>query len=164
MRIVAIIQARMGSTRLKGKSLMEICGDPLLLKVINQVKGSNLVSEIIVVTTNLEDDDPIVELCRKINLRFFRGSKNNVLERYFKAAEITKADIIVRITGDCPLIAPDTIDEVIEGFKINCSYVSNTNPYTRSEGQDVEVFLMKLLKFLHRMLLKKLILSMSHFI
>ena len=151
MRTVAIIQARMGSTRLRGKSLMGICGEPLLLKVINQVKGSNLVSEVIVVTTNLEEDEPIVELCKKINLRFFRGSKNNVLERYFKAAEITKADIIVRITGDCPLIAPDTIDEVIEGFlKSNCSYVSNTNPYTRSEGQDVEVFDNETLKIAYK--------------
>ena len=66
MRTVAIIQARMGSTRLRGKSLMGICGEPLLLKVINQVKGSNLVSEVIVVTTNLEEDEPIVELCKKI--------------------------------------------------------------------------------------------------
>ena len=138
----------MGSTRLKGKSLHDICGDPLLLKVIKQVKKSNLISDLIVVTTTLKEDEPIIDLCKKNNLKFFRGSKNNVLERYFKAAEITKGEIIVRITGDCPLIAPDTIDEVIEGFlQSNCSYVSNTNPYTRSEGQDVEVFSYETLKF-----------------
>ena len=138
----------MGSTRLRGKSLYDICGDPLLLKVIKQVKKSNLISDLIVVTTTLKEDEPIIDLCKKNNLKFFRGSKNNVLERYFKAAEITKGEIIVRITGDCPLIAPDTIDEVIEGFlQSNCSYVSNTNPYTRSEGQDVEVFSYETLKF-----------------
>ena len=75
MNIVAIIQARMGSTRLKGKSLYEICGEPLLLKVIKQVKKSNLISDLIVVTTTLKEDEPIIDLCKKNNLNFLEVAK-----------------------------------------------------------------------------------------
>ena len=138
----------MGSSRLRGKSLSDICGDPLLLKVIKQVKNSSLISDLIIVTTDQKEDNEIREFCQKNDLKVFSGSKDDVLSRYVKAAEITNADIVVRITGDCPLIAPDTIDEVIEEFiKSDYSYASNTYPYTRSEGQDVEVFSAKILEY-----------------
>jgi len=146
--IVAIIQARMGSNRLKGKTLMNICGEPLLLKVIKQVNSSNLIDKLIIATTDLKEDEPVKILCEKYGYEVFCGSKSNVLSRYFKASEVLAADIIVRITGDCPLITPDTIDEVIEKYlRSSFDYVSNTNPYSRSEGQDVEVFSHEILKF-----------------
>ncbi len=138
----------MGSSRLKGKSLSKICGEPLLLKVLNQVKGSSLITDCIVVTTDLVEDNAIQELCQENNCKVFRGNKDDVLSRYSKAAEITNSDVVVRITGDCPLIAPDTIDEVIKEFlNAKCSYASNTFPYTRSEGQDVEVFSVDTLRY-----------------
>ena len=138
----------MGSKRLKGKSLMKICGEPLLLRVIKQVSNASLINELIVATTKNIEDLAIIKICKKYNFKVFSGSSLNVLKRYYEAAKETEADVIVRITGDCPLIAPDTIDEVIKEFlNSDCDYASNTNPYTRSEGQDVEVFSSKSLEY-----------------
>ena len=137
----------MGSKRLRGKSLLDVNGEPLLLRVLKQVNASSKINDLIVATTDQEEDDAIKLICKNNNYKVITGSKDNVLSRYYKAANSTNAKIIVRITGDCPLIAPDTIDEVIEEFlNSGCYYACNTNPYSRSEGQDVEVFSYEALK------------------
>ena len=137
----------MGSKRLRGKSLLDVNGEPLLLRVLKQVNASSKINDLIVATTDQEEDDAIKLICKNNNYKVITGSKDNVLSRYYKAANNTNAKIIVRVTGDCPLIAPDTIDEVIEEFlNSGCDYACNTNPYSRSEGQDVEVFSYEALK------------------
>jgi glutamate-1-semialdehyde 2,1-aminomutase len=138
---VAIIQARMGSSRLPGKTLADLAGKPLLERVIDQVGAANSIKEVIVVTSRLAEDDDIELLCESIGVRCYRGDGFNVLSRYAECLPLFSQSAIVRITADCPLHSPDTIDEVVEAFRTyDCDYVSNTNPYTRPDGQDVEVF------------------------
>ncbi|MFK7696928.1 cytidylyltransferase domain-containing protein [Paenibacillus sp. HJGM_3] len=114
MRNVAIIQARMGSTRLPGKVLKMLGETTVLELVVNRVKASQKIQEVIVATSILERDDPIESLCKSINVRCYRGSETDVMERYYYAAKEARADNIVRVTCDCPLVDPDTIDELIE--------------------------------------------------
>jgi len=141
MKIVAIIQARMGSTRLPGKVLMEISGKPLLWHVVNRVSYSKYISQIVIATSTNPKDDEIEKFAKKYNLNIFRGSENDCLDRYYKAAKKYKADVIVRITADCPLICPKIIDKVIlEYIKGDFDYVTNTIVYTYPDGCDVEVF------------------------
>jgi glutamate-1-semialdehyde-2,1-aminomutase len=147
MKIVAIIQARMGSTRLPGKVLMEICGKPLLWHVVNRVSYSKYISQIVIATSTNPKDDEIEKFAKKYKLKVFRGSENDCLDRYYKAAKKYKADVIVRITADCPLICPEIIDRVIAEFKKNNSdYISNSIIRTFPDGVDVEVFSFKTLK------------------
>jgi glutamate-1-semialdehyde-2,1-aminomutase len=139
--IVAIIQARMGSTRLPGKVLMEICGKPLLWHVVNRVSYSKYISQIVIATSTNPKDDEIEEFAKKYKLKVFRGSENDCLDRYYKAAKKYKADVVVRITADCPLICPEIIDKVIsEYIKGKFDYVTNSIIYTYPDGVDVEVF------------------------
>jgi len=145
--IVAIIQARMGSTRLPGKVLMEICGKPLLWHVVNRVSYSKYISQIVIATSTNPKDDEIEEFAKKYKLKVFRGSENDCLDRYYKAAKKYKADVVVRITADCPLICPEIIDKVIsEYIKGKFDYVTNSIIYTYPDGVDVEVFSFKTLK------------------
>ncbi len=145
-RVIAIIQARMGSSRLPGKSLMDLAGMPLLGRVIAQVAGAKLLTDIVIATSNDATDDAIAEFANEHGYNVVRGSENDVLSRYQLAAASASADIVVRITGDCPLHSPDTIDEVIRAFlEARVDYACNTNPYTRPDGQDVEVFTREIL-------------------
>ncbi|THB73259.1 MAG: aminotransferase class III-fold pyridoxal phosphate-dependent enzyme [Gammaproteobacteria bacterium] len=140
-KIVAIVQARMGSSRLPGKSMADVAGTPLINRVLMQLKGSSLLDEIVVATSTSSEDDIIEEFVNSKGFLVTRGPIDDVLTRYNIAAEISKADIIIRITADCPLHSGDTIDEVINDFLTNdADYACNTNPYTRPDGQDVEVF------------------------
>jgi spore coat polysaccharide biosynthesis protein SpsF len=116
MRMVAIIQARMGSTRLPGKVLMDIGGQTMLARVVSRVRRSTLIDEIVVATTINEKDDPIVTECRNLGVPYFRGSEEDVLDRYYQAALAHKAEGIVRITSDCPLIDPGEVDKVVREF------------------------------------------------
>lgn len=151
MKTVAIIQARMGSTRLPGKVLMKLQGHTVLYHVIERVKQAKLIDEIIVATTTLSEDDVLVEQAELYGVRVFRGSSENVLSRYYEAARQSKAEVVVRITSDCPLIDPIIVDEVIEYYK-NHSYsiVTNAgnilNKRTFPRGMDVEVFSRKALE------------------
>ena len=149
MMIVAIIQARMGSSRLPGKVLKEICGKTLLEHEINRVRQAKRIDGIIVATTN-PLDDAIEELCRKIDTTCYRGAENDVLDRYYHAAEsvnLGEKDGIVRLTADCPLIDPVIIDEMIELFlRSGADYASNANPPTFPDGLDAEVFTFTALK------------------
>jgi len=114
---VAIIQARMGSTRLPGKVLLQVVGKPLLWHVVNRVCRSKLVDEVVVATSTNRADQEIADFCLKNKIKVFRGSENDVLDRYFAAALKYRADFIVRITADCPLVDPEFIDKLVAEFK-----------------------------------------------
>lgn len=150
MKIIAIIQARMGSTRLPNKVLKELIGEPMLVHVFNRVRQSRLVNDIIIATTLLEKDDKIVELCHDRNWSFYRGSENDVLDRYYQTAKIFKGDIIVRITSDCPIIDASLIDNIlVKYFESSQSpdYASNVYPVrTFPQGLDTEVISFKALE------------------
>lgn len=115
-RVIAIIQARMSSTRLPGKVLLDLGGRPVLERMIERVKQAKNVTETVVATTTEASDDAIVELCKKLDTPVFRGSLPDVLDRYYQCALKYKADYVVRLTGDCPLIDPELIDDVIYGL------------------------------------------------
>lgn len=140
MKTVAIVQARMGSTRLPGKVLKEVLSRPLLSYQIERMKQIKLLDEIIIATTP-NQNEPIIELCQKEGVKFFVGSEENVLQRYYKAAKQSDADIVVRITSDCPIIDPDIVNEIIFMYKKGTyDYVSNTIERTFPRGMDAEVF------------------------
>jgi len=142
MKVVAIVQVRMGSTRLPGKSLIDIAGQPLLAHVIDRVCASAYVQDIVVATTTNPEDDPIEELAQKRKVVCYRGSVADVLDRYFQAARLAQADIIVRITADDPFKDPDVIDLVVRCLLADetLAYASNTIEPTFPEGLDVEAF------------------------
>jgi len=120
----------MSSTRLPGKILLQINKKPMLEHVINQTKHSKLIDEVIVATTNNREDDMIADFCRAKSIKCFRGSKNDVLDRYYKCAKKFDCQIIVRITSDCPLIDPDVIDDGIKKFfKRSLDYIGNNIEY-----------------------------------
>lgn len=145
MKIVAIVQARMGSTRLPGKVLKEVGNKPLLLYQLERIKRSKLIDQIIVATTNKKEDDLIELFCKDNGYSVYRGSELDVLNRYVAAAKYFEADTIVRLTADCPFIDPAVIDLVIQRFlehkqDKSLLYVSNTLERTYPRGLDVEVF------------------------
>lgn len=132
----------MGSTRLPGKVLKKINGKPILEYVINRVKLSKNLDKVILVVPNTSQDDILFELAKKLNTICVRGSEENVLSRYIKAAKKVKADVIVRITADCPLIDHGIIDEMIGSFKKErCDYLLN-DPKIKGHprGFDVDIF------------------------
>jgi spore coat polysaccharide biosynthesis protein SpsF len=142
--VIAIIQARMTSTRLPGKVLMEVNGTPLLSYMIGRLKKSKLINKFVIATTINKEDDPIVAFCESQQIDFYRGSENDVLDRYFQVALKHKADTVVRVTSDCPLIDPEIIDKTIQLYNDeNVDYAANTVPPEKSQfpdGSDVEVF------------------------
>lgn len=141
MRVVAIVQARMGSTRLPGKALREIGGETMLAQVARRALRSELIDDVVVATTLNPADDAIIEECSRLGLQYFRGSEGDLLDRYCRAAEAFDADPVVRITSDCPLIDPEVIDKVIRAFLSVCpDYASNTLVCTYPRGLDLEVF------------------------
>lgn len=138
-----IVQARMGSKRLPGKVLKEVLGKPLLEYQIERLSKVRLSSQLIVATTSLDKDDPIALLCEKMGVAVFRGSEKDVLSRYYEAATEVGAEVIVRVTADCPLIDPKLVDEVIERFLFlppKVDYASNCLERTFPVGMDTEVF------------------------
>jgi glutamate-1-semialdehyde aminotransferase/spore coat polysaccharide biosynthesis protein SpsF (cytidylyltransferase family) len=138
--IVAIVQARMGSSRLPGKTLADVAGRPLLVHVVERVRKARRVDKVVVATTDQSSDDPIAALCRQGGIDCFRGSEDDVLDRFYRTARANTADSVVRITADCPLIDPAVIDKVIARFQVgDCDYVSNTIRYTYPDGLDTEV-------------------------
>jgi len=148
-KVVAIIQARMGSTRLPGKVMMDIIGRPMLWHVGNRVSNSRLVDKIVVATSITKQNDCIESFCKKNEIDFYRGSEENVLDRYYQTAKNFKADIIARITADCPLIDPEVIDKVILSYLNNRNFfdgTSNTIDRTYPRGMDVEVISFEALK------------------
>lgn len=151
MKKDVIIQARMGSTRLPGKVLKQLEGKPVLWHVIERVKQSKLVDDVIIATTTSKKDNQIVEFCRTNNIKYYRGSEDNVLERYYETAKHFKSDIVLRITSDCPLIDANVIDKILS-FYLENSYDLVTNAgsdlsqRTYPRGLDTEIFSYKLLE------------------
>ena len=141
-KIVAIIQARMGSTRLPGKVLLEIMGKPLLAHIVDRISESKLVnSSIILATTTNPADHVLVDFANENHLECFVGSEEDVLDRFYQAAKRSGADIIVRITADDPFKDPKIMDEIIQiMLDGDFDYVSNTIKPTYPEGLDIEVF------------------------
>lgn len=151
MKVVAIIQARMGSTRLPGKILKKVNNKPILEYQIERLKRATKIDEIVIATTDKMLDDPVIELCNQLDIQYYRGSENDVLSRYYETAKEYCADTIVRLTSDCPIIDPNVVDEVIEVFLINSyDYVSNTLERSYPRGMDTEVFSMKVLEQAHK--------------
>ena len=147
MTINAIVQARCGSTRFPNKVFAEIDGEPLLWHVVNRLKFAELIDNIIVATTVNTIDDEIEKWCKKEGVNCFRGSEDDVLNRYYRAALAFPSDIVVRVTADDPFKEPAVIDEVI-GKLINEKYdlVTNNYPPSFPEGLDCEAFTFEVLK------------------
>lgn len=147
--VVAIIQARMGADRLPGKPLKEVLGKPLLGYQLERLKRARSLNLIVVATTTNPRDQQIVEFCQKESTPFFRGSEEDVLDRYYHAAQKFSADIVVRLTADCPLIDPQLVDDAVSFYIAHYpqyDYVANTLERTYPRGMDVEVFSFKSLK------------------
>ena len=146
-RIIAIIQARVGSTRLPNKVLLDLEGKTVLEHVINRVSKGKLVGETVVATTVLEEDLKIVKLCSGKGVRAYCGSENDVLDRFYQAARLFGAGHVVRVTADCPLIDHEIIDDVLSlHLKKKSDYTSNIIKETFPDGEDVEVFTFEALK------------------
>lgn len=140
MKVAAIIQARRGSTRLPDKVFLELSNKPLLEHVVNRLKKADLLQEIIIATTDLPNDNLIETWADSNNISVFRGSENNVLERYYEAAKKFQIDVIVRITADDPFKDYRLVDEAVRVLIDNkLDFVCNNNPVSFPEGLDVEV-------------------------
>lgn len=142
--IIAIIQARISSSRLPGKIMKDICNKPILYHVVERVKLSRLIDKVIVATCESSNNDVIRDLCKRENILCFSGNEDDVLDRYYQAAksfDLSNDDIIVRITSDCPMIDPQIIDKVIKAFlNEKADYASNVQRPTFPDGLDCEVF------------------------
>lgn len=143
MNIVALVQARMGSTRLPNKVLLDLVGEPMLVHVVRRIRRVGMVNEVVVATTMEPSDDAIAACCESRGWPCFRGSRDDVLDRYYQAARHSQAGAIVRITADCPMIDPGLIDRVVREF-LDCQpavhYACNSMPIkTYPRGLDTEV-------------------------
>lgn len=151
MRTVAIIQARMGSTRLPGKVLMDIAGQTMLQRVIERAARTDGVAEVVVATSTAQADEAIVSTCQTIGTRCVRGSEDDVLSRYRLAAEEASAEAIVRVTSDCPLLDPGVSGMVVRRFvEERPDYASNTEERTWPRGLDTEIFTWEALEMADR--------------
>lgn len=141
--IGVIVQARMGSTRLPEKVMKQVLGKPLLEYQLERLLCAKTIDTVILATTTLPADDVLERLSKKLGVPCFRGDENDVLDRYYGAAQKFGITTVVRITGDCPVIDPEVVDTVVEHFQKETAtyeYVSNINPPTFPDGMDVEVF------------------------
>ncbi|HYM20948.1 MAG TPA: glycosyltransferase family protein [Candidatus Kapabacteria bacterium] len=148
MNIVIIVQARTGSSRLPGKVLFPLAGEPLLLRMIERVRASELGKNVVVATTIEASDDPIDELCSTYDIPIFRGHPTDLLDRHYKTAKEFGADIVVKIPSDCPLIDAAVIDRVIKYYLTHdgaFDFVSNLHPATYPDGNDVEIMPIEIL-------------------
>jgi len=139
----------MTSTRLPKKILLPVLNKPLLEYQVERLRRVRLCDDLVIATTENKTDDPVVELCRMLQVPYFRGPEEDVLARYFGAALEFEADTVVRITSDCPLIDPEIIDKVIDAFNGHgdrSDYVSNSLKRTYPRGMDTEVLPFNVLK------------------
>ncbi|MBI5200667.1 MAG: glycosyltransferase family protein [Elusimicrobia bacterium] len=147
LRRVLVVQARMTSTRLPGKVLMDLAGKPLLARQLDRRKSCRRADAIVVATTTNLTDDPLGALAAQQGVGLFRGSEADVLSRYAGAAERTRADLVVRITSDCPLIDAEVVDRVIERLERgDCDYASNVIRRTYPRGLDAEALTLEALR------------------
>lgn len=141
MKIVVIIQARMGSSRFPGKMLKPLADRPVIEWVYDRVRAIPGLDAVVVATTTTPADDPLADHCRLRSMPVFRGNENDVLDRYYQAAKEFQADMIMRITGDCPFLDPQESRKVVDAFlqMPACNYASNNTPPTYPDGLDTEV-------------------------
>ena len=141
MKVVAIVQARMGSTRLPNKVMKPIGGVPMIEVLLARLARAKEVNEIMVATSVGPRNQPLADHVNSLGYKCYRGSENDVLDRYLQTAKSAQADYVVRITGDCPLVDPALVDDVIRQFvAADVDYFSNTSPPTFPDGLDIEVF------------------------
>jgi glutamate-1-semialdehyde 2,1-aminomutase len=140
------VQARLGSTRLPDKVMRQVCGVPLITLLLGRLRAARRVDAIVVATTDAAIDDPLCAYLAGQGATVSRGSCADVLDRYYQAAKTCGADVVVRVTGDCPLVDPALVDRVIETLLTGADYASNTNPPTFPDGLDVEAFTFALLE------------------
>ena len=148
-KIVTIIQARMGSSRLPGKVLLPLADKPLILRMYERAAFSDYAGKIIVAITEDQDDDELFKLCKQNNIEIYRGSTLDLLDRHFQAAKIFGAETVIKIPSDCPLIDPKIIDKVILYYINNrdkYDFVSNLHPPSYPDGNDIEVMSFKALE------------------
>lgn len=140
--IAAIIQARTTSTRLPNKVLMELTpGKSMLWHLVERLKPSKKIDQIILAIPDSKENDVLEDFAKENNLKYFRGSEENVLARYYGAAKKYGADIVIRITSDCPLIDPEIVDKVVTKHQDSgADYTSNIQNRTYPKGMDIEVF------------------------
>ena len=140
--IVAVVQARMDSSRLPGKVMKEMVGKPVLWHIVDRLTHAKLVDQIIIACSNKEDNEPIVKFAAENGIECYAGSETDLLERHFQAVKKFNPDAIVRITADCPLVDPVIVDRVIKYYLDGnqLDYVSNTHPPTYPDGLDAEIF------------------------
>ncbi len=157
--IVAIVQARMGSTRLPGKILKSIQGMPMLWHIVNRLKSVDEIDEVVIATSDLLKDDKVYEMATNYGISCFRGSETDVLNRFYSAAKMMDAQYIIRITGDCPLVDPPTIKKLIEfyndggydfcGVACGAGVAREKNINRFPDGLDAEIFSFKVLSEAH---------------
>jgi spore coat polysaccharide biosynthesis protein SpsF len=153
MNVVAIVQARMGSSRLPGKVLRELGGKPMLAQQLARLLKARTLNNVVVATTEDPRDEPIAQLCASLGIQCIRAHELDVLSRYHEAARVTNADVVVRITADCPLIDPGVTDQVVSALleRPQIDYTSNVVVRTFPRGLDVEAFWRDTLERMHRM-------------
>src|SRR4030065_1665440 len=145
--VLAILQARVSSTRLPGKVLKPILGQPIILRQFERIKRAKKINHFLVATSIDQTDDQLADLCAENGIPCFRGNLEDVLDRFYQAAKPFSPEHVVRLTGDCPLADPQLIDEVISFYRQgDFDYVSNTVEPTYPDGLDVEVFKFECLK------------------
>lgn len=149
MKFLAIIQARCGSSRLPGKVLKDLCGKTALERVIERVKRSRYVDEVMVATTFDEEDIPIISLVSSMGIRAFAGSTLDVLDRYYQAAKLIQPEYVIRITADCPVFDAKILDDAIEKLKPETDYMAALSE-TLADGLDLEIIRFKVLKHVWR--------------
>lgn len=150
MRVVACVQCRMGSSRLPGKALMDLGGKPVIEHVFDRTHAAKLVDEVVLATTWDEEDDQLAAWARNYGFRHFEGSPTDVLSRIRQAAEWAKADVVVRVTGDCPMLEPDVIDQVVDALG-HADFASNCIRRTFAKGLDCEAMHLDTLRRIDRL-------------
>ncbi|MGV8952323.1 MAG: aminotransferase class III-fold pyridoxal phosphate-dependent enzyme [Cypionkella sp.] len=141
MKVIAIVQARMGSTRLPGKVMADVGGRPMIELLLSRLSRAQGVDQVVLATTDAPSDSPMADHVGKLGYGVYRGSVDDVLDRFYQAALAAEADIAIRITGDCPLVDPEIVASVITAFRSSeVDYASNVAPPTYPDGLDVEVF------------------------
>ncbi len=151
MKTVAIVQARMSSSRLPGKMLMDVAGKPLVERVMDRARAVRAFDDVILATSTDATDDRLAAFCEERGMHVFRGNLNDVLDRFYQAALSVQAECITRLTGDCPLLDPDVTGAAVQMFqKGNFDYVSNAIRRTYPDGLDTEVLSMKALETAHK--------------
>lgn len=143
MKLLIVVQARTGSTRLPGKVLLPLAGAPLIVRMVERLRACRTPFELVVATTYLAADDALVEALASVDVRVFRGHPTDLLDRHLQAARAVGADVVVKIPSDCPLIAPEVVDRVLDAWQAreceHLDYLGNLHPPTYPDGNDVEV-------------------------